>query len=150
MNTTGKVIQIQFTDPDFEDVFQMDQRDFPRPWSRLVWMDLDPRLYHLLELKSHFGVEGFCLFLIAPGDDAAHLLKICLKKEFRGQGRAVQFWIEILGYLKGHSVNSVFLEVEADNRDAIHFYSKVSFNRLRFIKGYYSDGKDALTMSLTL
>lgn len=150
MNITGKLLRVQLNDPQFEKVLLIDQADFPRPWNRNDWTSLDFRFHHLLIFEGRFDVDGFCLFSIVPGDDSAHLLKICLIKELRGQGKAVQFWSEILRYLEGQSVNSVFLEVESDNSDAIRFYSKVSFNRLRLIKGYYSDGKDALTMSLTL
>ncbi len=150
MNTTGKMLRLHSTDPFFEDVVQIDQVDFPRPWSRSDWLSLDLNFHHLLALQGPLGIQGFCLFSILPGDDSAHLLKICLRKELRSTGLAMEFWAEILYYLREQLVQSVYLEVDADNTAAIQFYSKVCFQRLRFIRGYYSDGKDALTMLLTL
>lgn len=43
-------------------------------------------------------------------------------------------------------VEKMILEVRSSNETAISFYEKNGFKRVRPIKGYYSDGEDALAM----
>lgn len=127
-------------------ILELDQRYFPYPWTESQWKELNPA-NHLL--FSH-GNEGFALFMRIPGDEMAHLLKICLRPENRGYGEALKFWDEILKELRDKGIKSIYLEVEAGNHRARGFYSKIGFKKLRQIPGYYSDGEDAVTMDLDI
>ena len=150
MNTTGKFSRICGPTSELDQIISLDQSAFPRPWSDQDWSDLNWSHHLLWGVSLNGGLVGFALFFKLEGDNAAHLLKICLHPSFRGQGLALPFWESCLTGLRSLNVNSVFLEVEIGNDQAIGFYQKVNFRALRRIKGFYSDGLDAQTMLLTL
>jgi|SRR5690606_23610017 len=140
MSTTGNLAT----------VIEMDQKHFPRPWKERDWLELD-WAHHFLKLHSKENkIIGFALFAYVAGDDVAHLLKICVLPEYRGKGEAISFWQELLPELRSRGASSVFLEVEGSNLRAQSFYKKMGFAELRTIKGYYSDGENALVMLMKL
>lgn len=149
MSTTGNFFELGPSDDKFPRVVELDARQFPRPWSRNDWQDLNWS-HHVLLGMGENELEGFALFGLVPGDDTAHLLKVCLKRDLRGTGKAEAFWHNCLGHLGPKAIKSVYLEVEASNKRAIGFYQKLGFLTLRVIKAYYSDGEDALTMLVML
>lgn len=147
MSTTGKVLGPGLD--NLQPVMDLDQKHFPQPWSSQQWHDLQKE-HSLLFQLSGGDLQGFALFNRVKGDDTAHLLKICLRPELRGQGYATLFWREIVEQLRQAEVKSVFLEVEDTNLTALHFYRKMGFESLRLIKGFYSSGANAITMQLML
>lgn len=144
MNTTGK---FHLLGPkDLDQIIEWDETYFPMPWSAKQWREMNLE-HHLL---MSWEEMGFALFGFMEGDDTAHLLKILIKPELRGKGPALNFWKEILNFLTSKKVKNIYLEVEASNERAIGFYQKLGFLTLRRVKGYYSNGSDALMMNLTL
>lgn len=146
MNITGK---IQIESPS-EDVIDMDQHFFPNPWDKAHWNNLDLKLNQLFTWRNDSKLIGLALFGIVPGDDVAHLYKIVISPKYRGQGVAAEFWLEITHKLLTIGIKSIYLEVESDNSRAIKFYEKLGFVILRKAKNFYSNGADALIMSITL
>jgi ribosomal-protein-alanine N-acetyltransferase len=146
MNITGNIA----TENPTEDVIEMDQKFFPNPWDSSQWNKLDLNLNHLFTWSMGHKLSGFALFGIAPGDDVAHLYKIILAHEFRGNGSSQEFWAHIKKKLISLGISRIYLEVEFENSRAINFYLKVGFKTLRKAKGFYSNGGDALIMELTL
>lgn len=147
MNTTGSFHhEIQIPD----DVIRADQSFFPNPWTNNQWLELDLKQHHLLTWRKQNELIGYALFQQVSGDDTAHLLKILIIPEKRGMSFTREFWMSILTFLKGTGTHGIYLEVESNNNRAISFYNKSGFKLLRRIKGYYSNGEDALTMMLTL
>lgn len=150
MNTIGNFQILNVSHPNLKQVIELDACDFPRPWKKSEWESLNWAHHLLLGWMVESELVGFALLGRVPGDDAAHLLKICLKSELRGSGVAHCFWDSCLSYLKKQEIKSIYLEVEAPNHRAIGFYQKQGFVLLRKIKSYYTDGTDAQTMQLTL
>jgi ribosomal-protein-alanine N-acetyltransferase len=150
MNTSGNLLKLNSSDDEFSLVVKLDTDQFPYPWSPEGWSTVNWSCHSLFGFKWQDSLVGYALFLMIPGNDSAHLLKICIDKSFRGQGLSAFFWEECLSEVKCFGFLSVYLEVEVNNRQAIRFYEKMSFKSIRQIKGYYSNGADALTMLLTL
>jgi ribosomal-protein-alanine N-acetyltransferase len=146
MNIIGSITEEAVS----EEVIHLDQTFFPTPWTRRMWQDLNLSTHTLFCCRRHDHLIGFALLWTMEGDDTAHLLKILLLNDSRGTGAATTFWSEIQKRLKEKGFSSAYLEVEANNLRAKAFYEKVGFQFLRRIKGYYSNGEDALTMSITL
>jgi ribosomal-protein-alanine N-acetyltransferase len=147
MNTTGN-FHAELTIP--YDVIRLDQDHFPHPWTEAQWKELSPAQNHLFTWKQENKLIGYALFQYLTGDDTAHLLKILVLPESRGRGEVQKFWKEVLIYLKEQGLKNIYLEVEAGNTRAISFYEKCGLQHLRRNKGYYSNGEDALIMSMTL
>jgi [ribosomal protein S18]-alanine N-acetyltransferase len=127
------------------ETFELDQKHFPRPWTQAQWDSADPNHHLLIE-----GSGRFALFALVHGDDTAHLLKIVLSPDLRGSGEAQVFWDELVETLKARGATKVFLEVESTNLRAQGFYRKLGFQKLREVKGFYSDGTDGVLEMLTL
>lgn len=141
MNITGREI---------EAIIELDRLHFPLPWSRHDWEKADPNHHKIFSWYENDQVIGFALFHFLKGDETAHLLKICVSPSVRGTSASAKFWTDIVSKLKLLGISSIYLEVEEGNHRARGFYQKVGFSPLRTIKGYYSDGSNAVTMSLTL
>ena len=150
MNTTGKLKVITPHNQEFTQVIELDQLDFPRPWKQQEWESLNWDHHVLLGLSVESRLQGYALFSQAPGDDTAHLLKICVASSKRGSGVTQEFWAQCLENLRSRGITSIYLEVESPNHRAISFYQKAGFQLLRRIKAYYSDGTDAVTMQVTI
>jgi ribosomal-protein-alanine N-acetyltransferase len=149
MNISGDLIEIGPQHKDFSQVIEIDVNHFPRPWSRQNWSTLDWSHHFLL---GHNGddLQAFGLFFLPGEEEAAHLLKIWVRSNLRGSGLSDKFWKDCVRFLRTKNVKSIFLEVEASNSRAIHFYQKQGFSQLRLIPGYYSDGQAALSMLATM
>jgi ribosomal-protein-alanine N-acetyltransferase len=113
-------------------------------------MNINPEHYQLFQFAQDDKTIGFALFHLVPGDDVAHLLKILIVPEMRGEGFSPHLWTSTLQDLKNSGASSVYLEVAASNHRAIGFYEKCGFKQLRKSKAFYSDGEDALIMSMAL
>lgn len=149
MNTTGKFFKIWKEDKAWEKVISWDLEHFPKPWKKESWESLEEQHHQLFICKSNDEPVAFALFNLVKSDDTAHLLKIFVLPDFRGGAITVHFWQYLVDYYK-NQCKQIYLEVEGDNLKAIRFYQKHGFQHLRTIKAYYSNGSDALIMTLTL
>jgi [ribosomal protein S18]-alanine N-acetyltransferase len=147
MNTTGN---FQRESSPSDEVIELDQKFFPHPWTREQWSEMNPDQNHILTWRLKNELIGYGLFHFLSGDDTAHLLKILIVPDHRGSGETKKFWDTLKVYLKNAGQKSIYLEVGANNVRAIHFYEKCGFKLLRRNKAYYSNGEDALAMSMTL
>lgn len=147
MNITGKLIEDQ---SGILDVIELDQKYFPRPWSKGDWENLDLSQHLLFKWSIHEQIHGFALFGAVQGDDTAHLFKFLISPGFQGQGVASEFWAKILHRLTERGLKQIYLEVEAGNKRAIGFYQKSGLTYLRTVKSYYSNGSDGLIFLMTL
>ena len=150
MNTTGNFLEIRSPGPILDSVYLLDQNEFPKPWPRSDWESLNWEHHFLFTQCTGQEALGFSLFSSVKGDETAHLLKVCVASELRGSGTAQALWSFSMGELRKMSVKSIYLEVEIQNSQAIGFYEKLGFLKLRRIDGYYSDGGAAQTMQLTI
>ena len=150
MNTTGNFWVLNLQDSDLKEVLELDLKQFPKPWHENDWLQLNQEHHLLYGWKIFDLIKGFALFARIPGDDTAHLLKICVDSDLKGSGEVQIFWNCCLENLKKVQVKSIYLEVESSNLRAITFYQKCGFITLRSIKGYYSNGGDALTMHMIM
>lgn len=150
MNTTGSLFKLSPQDPSFTQVYLLDQAEFPKPWPLESWQALNWKHHYLSGWEATQKIKGFALFSIVEGDDTAHLLKICVASELRGGKNAEALFNYSVQELRLRAAKSIYLEVEFTNLAAIKFYQKMGFSSLRHIRGYYSDGGDALTMQLTI
>lgn len=150
MSTTGNLLRVSPGSEHWGEILEMDQSHFSRPWTRPQWEDADWTQNLLFGWEILERPIGFALFFHLPEDKTAHLLKIFMDPKERGQGKTVLFWRELARKLKERGVKDVYLEVEEKNGRAISFYQKIGFSKLRDLRSYYSDGSNAVSMSLTL
>jgi [ribosomal protein S18]-alanine N-acetyltransferase len=146
MNTTGKIQKLSSIP---EEVIELDQKYFPRPWKKADWDSLDLTQHGVWIFIQENRVIGFALFG-TPQDETAHLLKILVLPEQRSSSLAQEFWKELSKDLRHMGYSKVYLEVEESNGRAQAYYQKLGFQLLRRVKSYYSGGETGLMMQLTL
>lgn len=128
---------------------QLDQQFFPQPWDKESWTKLTESKF-LLSMHKDSEVLGFSLFDVSFVDSFAHLLKILTIPSIRGQGLGKNLLNESIEQLKGRGIREFFLEVEVQNLSAIHVYQQSGFKIIHRKSRFYSNGADALIMTLSL
>ncbi len=131
-------------------LIDLDKHYFPYPWSLDSWKTLDLNHNSLFLLKFNAEIVGFGLFYAVDGLDTAHLLKICLRPEFRGKGMANTFLFEMLKDISSHGFKEAYLEVNSLNLAAINLYNRNGFQKVHFQKNFYGAGQHALKMVSSL
>lgn len=149
MNTTGNIHELTSWNSFWDEVLELDQKYFPRPWKASDWATLDLSQHGLWVITEENRAIGFALFS-TPQDETAHLLKILMIPDQRASGKAQAFWKHISESLRTRGYSKVYLEVEESNGRAQAFYQKLGFQLLRRVKSYYSDGETGVMMQLTL
>lgn len=135
-------------DDDFKKIVELDQTEFSRPWCDESWMDVfEEETKQLFCLKRGESLIGHTLWQLSNLEELAHLLKIQVAEEFKGQGHGFTLLMESEMLLISNNFKKFYLEVESENTRAIRLYEKCSYRIVHSKKGYYDDGKDALFMS---
>lgn len=119
----------------------------PRAWSRsLIGEDLKrafPRSYRIVEADGErigYAVFGF-------DGDAFTLMNIAVIPRWRRKGVGSMIVDAFLSDAKDLRVSEVWLEVAADNLQAVELYRRFGFERVRIRPRYYQPGDiDAVVM----
>jgi ribosomal-protein-alanine N-acetyltransferase len=99
-------------------------------------------------LEEDGAVAGFAVTWRVA--DELHLLNVAVRPSLRRRGLGERLMQDMLAHARAHDVRGVYLEVRRSNEPAIDLYRKLGFWASGLRAGYYSDGEDALCMSLTL
>jgi ribosomal-protein-alanine N-acetyltransferase len=128
----------------------LDQKYFPQPWDDLSWANLfstnAERFAVVLEVEN--DLVGFSLLEISFVDSFAHLLKIIIDPEKRQSGLGHSLLQESITILQERGIKSFFLEVEEKNLAAIKLYERAGFKIIHKKKQFYSNGSNAIIMTL--
>ncbi|RLE47697.1 MAG: ribosomal-protein-alanine N-acetyltransferase [Candidatus Methanomethylicota archaeon] len=80
----------------------------------------------------------------------AHLVSIAVTPSYRGMGIGKKLLNEIINKLAKNGATQITLEVEVNNKPAIHLYKDRGFEVVSEIKNYYGSGRHAYRMILKL
>ena len=99
----------------------------------------------------NYEIQAYCV--LSSGAGEAHILTLCVKKEYQGQGLGKILLQHLIDVAKDHKAEVLLLEVRPSNTTAVHLYHKYGFNEVGTRQGYYpaKEGReDALIMALDL
>lgn len=113
------------------------REEMARTWSRLR-----------VAKESDGRVVGYSLYWHVV--DEIHLLNVAVTIGARRRGIGRALVDELVAYGRAHGAVRVLLEVRASNAPAIAMYEALGFERFNVRTRYYSDGEDAVEMSLAL
>ena len=121
------------------------------PWSYKTLSDLLKQdSINLLVVYQSDKVVGYCLYQVVF--EQAEILRIGTHPDYQRQGIASKLFAVLNEQLQALKVESLLLEVRADNDPAIALYKKQQFNIIHRRKGYYSQPTqpaiDAIIMQL--
>ena len=125
---------------DLDAVMQNETRSYAFPWTRGIFLECLASHYHswvmsLLDDSGEEKIIGHCVISSAAGE--AHLLNVCVCRDFQGEGfgrQLVEYMIEVI---RGLNASVVFLEVRPSNHVAIELYESLGFNEIGIRKNYY-------------
>lgn len=78
------------------------------------------------------------------------LIRIAILPNYRNQGFAYQYLKIIFAEYTKLGFDTVFLEVSASNKPAIHLYEKIGFNQYNLRRNYYGEGDDAVLFKYSI
>ncbi len=93
-------------------------------------------------------IQGFAVMQF--GDEQAHLVLLCVQPAQRrcGIGRRLSQWLLESARVAG--IDSIGLELRADNETALAFYRGLGFTETQMVPGYYDGQAAARRMTLRL
>ena len=71
--------------------------------------------------------------------DQADIMNIVIKKTYRNQGIGTLLLENLILLAKDLNISTIFLEVNEQNKPAIHLYEKLGFKKLGVRKKYYNN-----------
>lgn len=114
---------------------------------RIAALMADPETVALVA-REGASLQGFAVMQF--GDTEAHLVLLCVEpgQRRRGIGTRLSDWLLASARVAG--IDSVTLELRADNAAALAFYARLGFAETAFAPGYYDGRIAARRMRLDL
>lgn len=136
---------------DLDAVITIETQSFDQPWRSpsisAELANLQSRAFILIRDKHDVGAYIFLRIVL----DEAHILKLAVTPEQRGQGLAASLTDQALGEACREGCDRAILEVRASNLAAIRLYTQLGFKMIGERKRYYGPtGEDALVMAKIL
>jgi ribosomal-protein-alanine N-acetyltransferase len=142
-----QIADLDFCVPkDLKSLVEIEKACFAVPWEEdLIAADLDGR-GNSVYLKASFKDIIVGYGVLGQNGNLAHLMNIAVLPAYRRHGVALQI-MAAFDVLAGEWLcKRMYLEVRASNTGARTFYAAIGFVYSSRIKGYYSDGEDALML----
>ena len=157
MNQSSKIAALhpqirEFREPDFERLWAIDQACFEAALA-----------YSRAELRFYMRLPGaFTLLAEADGDTVGfvvaramrnavgHIITIDVLEGARRSGTGSLLLVSVEDRLRQAPCRGITLETAVDNTAAIAFYHRHQYSIVRTLRGYYSNGMDALVMQKRL
>jgi ribosomal-protein-alanine N-acetyltransferase len=142
-----QIVDIDFCVPgDVKSLVAIEAACFDIPWEeRLIVSDLnDPGSSVYLKATVNGTIAGYGV--LGLSGDSSHLMNIAVLPEFRQNGVALQLMIGFGEISSEWRCRRMCLEVRASNAIARGFYASLGFEYSSRVKGYYTDGEDALIL----
>lgn len=134
------------TDNDLDEVFEIQNSSIVHPWTFEMFKDdfeNDKSLYYVHEDDG--VITSYVAYEIVL--DEATIMSIATKEEFRRKGFAKNLLDKTFEDLKEKEIKKIFLEVRAENKNAIALYEKNNFKQMSVRHNYYKDPlSDAIVM----
>lgn len=134
---------------DLETIFNIEKHSYSNPWT---FNDLEKEIQNCFSknylIKRSKNIIGYVFTHIVI--DQMQINNFCISEKYRRYGYAKYFLNNILAYIKSVDIKYVYLDVRESNIAAFKLYSSSGFKIDCIRKKYYSDGENAILMSIDL
>ncbi|MEM2876290.1 MAG: ribosomal protein S18-alanine N-acetyltransferase [Candidatus Bathyarchaeia archaeon] len=149
-----------FEKDDLERVMYINNTCLPENYSTYFFIDIYerfPKTFLVAEYKEE--VVGYIMCRVEADFSSlkrleltkkGHIVSIAVLPEYRNMGIGKALIMEAMNKMLEYGAKECYLEVRVSNTPAISLYSKLGFNIVKTVKGYYADGEDAYVMSRNL
>lgn len=133
---------------DLENIQNILISDFDDFWNYNILKDeLESENSIYIVAKSNKEIIGFAGIKILL--DEADIMNIVTKKIYRNQGIGTLLLTNLISISKNLNLHSLSLEVNEENKTAIHLYENLGFKNIGIRKNYYKS-KNGKIMALNL
>ena len=135
---------------DIQEVLDIENKSFPSPWTRGMFLGelSNPLSRAFIARRWDLGIKvlGYLFYQVVAFE--MHILNLAVHPSFRAMGIGKTLLTSSLEREKdNNAARYAFLEVRADNKNAIQMYSGIGFKQLGVRKKYYArEGGNALIM----
>ncbi len=146
----GDLFFLRANQQDLKELVELEQLCFDDPWSADLMSESMESAWALAILcRTPDGqLAGAALGQCVAGEAELHSLAI--RPEFRGHGWGLRLLNAFLDECRHARAEVCYLDVREGNQPALALYQKVGFTLDGRRRAYYSNGEDALLMSLVL
>lgn len=136
------ILNIWENEFDYKGLDRPDIHDIPGTYQK----DKDSNFWIALYRKALVGTAG----LISAPENSAHLKRMAVKKEFRGQGIGEKLFQTVLEFAKEHRIRTIYAGLVPENTNAIEFYKKRGFTENDFVPEGIVISDDPICLKLDL
>lgn len=130
-------------------VYEVELESFEHPYPFPIFLSyLISKPNGFLIAKINNQIVGYIIGITKK--NIGTIVSIAVKKDYRKKGIGKKLLDSIIEYFKSKNVSLINLQVRIDNYEAISFYEKNGFKKVKVLKNYYSDGCDAFLMEKKL
>ena len=130
---------------DIDSIIQLDHIVLKTNWhGRLYLQEMEMPESHFIVLYLEEKFIGYLLIRIII--DEAEIMQFAINPDFQKQGFGQILYDSAQIYILEAQANTIYLEVETLNQQAINFYEKNGFENIHLRKDYYGPDKHANVM----
>jgi ribosomal-protein-alanine N-acetyltransferase len=141
----------KMTQADLPEILEIEFSAYRFPWSAGIFRDCMRVGYACWVYEEDDEVFGYGVMSIAAGE--CHLLNICVKPQYQGQGLGRRILRYLINIAHQHNVDTAILEVRPSNHRAINLYLSEGFGEVGRRRDYYPSQRgreDALILAKAL
>lgn len=140
----------RISEADIPDLLMADQEAYPDPWTQGMFrQEVQSSVSEFFVARRDGEIVAYGGFWLAL--DEAHITKITVLPQHRGQGVGRELLEWLMARAEGMGANIARLEVREGNTAARALYTAAGFHPIGIRKGYYaSNNESAVVMSRRL
>ncbi|WP_298501433.1 ribosomal protein S18-alanine N-acetyltransferase [uncultured Methanobrevibacter sp.] len=139
----------KFTPDDLKRVHEIESMSFDQSYGIDVFLGLYEMGVGFLVAEQDGYVIGYVIFWIKY-ENQGHIISIAVDRDYRRLGAGTHLLVKAISILSLLNLDTIYLEVNENNREAIEFYRQFGFKIDRIVSGYYENGDAAAVMYLHL
>ena len=151
MANASKITFREMTEPNLDEVLQVEFLSYAFPWSRGIFKDCIKSGYDCRVMCVEHEIVGHSVMSAAAGE--AHLLNVCVRRDLQGRGYGRLFVRQVIKRAQVLGAEQLFLEVRPSNIIASQLYDSLGFVQVGVRKDYYPSDlgrEDAHVLALEL
>ena len=139
----------KFVPTDLKRVFEIENMSFNQSYGINMFQQLYEMGIGFLVAEDEGYVIGYVMFWVKY-ENQGHIISIAVDENHRRKGAGTHLLVKAIAILSLLNLDTIFLEVNENNKGAVDFYKNFNFKIDRTVPGYYENGDGAIIMYLPL
>ena len=139
----------KFAPTDLKRVYEIENMSFDQSYGINMFQQLYEMGIGFLVAEDEGYVIGYVMFWIKY-EFQGHIISIAVDKNYRRRGAGTQLLVKAISILSLLNIDTIYLEVNENNTEAVEFYKNFNFKIDRVVPGYYENGDGAIVMYIPL